>query len=167
MQTKIYFVLLLISALAMSFLTYYSWSWLQSIGKPQTAIENFDFWFNYFSIAFWATSILLLIVANIILWTRKSAWALWTTLGYFVALTLINYFWLGESYFQFKKANNLWQGGFSVGSFVGIGLCIIAAVVVFFDQFIGFRLREKMFPTVATDVDTEKIIDDNNQISEI
>ncbi len=167
MLTKIYFALLLICILAMSFFAYYSWSWLQSIGKPQTAVENFDFWSNYFSIAFWATSFILLIVANIILWTRKSAWALWVTLGYFAIFTLLNYFWLGETYFQFKKANNLWEGGFSVGSFVGVGLCLAAAAVIFLNQFIGFRLHEKMFPSPSPELKSGENSAINNQIEEV
>lgn len=149
MLTKIYIGLLAAAVCVTGFFTYYSWSWLQSIGRPTVAVEGY----NYHDGLGWSvmvvSSIILLIIANAILWTRRSGWAMWATFGYFAVFTLLRYFWLDQALFQFKKANGMWDGSFSVGPLFGVILVIAAGVFVFFDQFAVVRLNRKMYPPVV------------------
>ena len=43
MLTKIFTVLLTVSILVMAFLTFYSWSWLGSIGAPASAATGYEY----------------------------------------------------------------------------------------------------------------------------
>jgi len=55
-------------------------------------------------------------------------------------------FWLERSFFQFKQ-EKLNSGGFLFTPFFGITLIVLAAIIVFFDQFLVKRLNDKMFPS--------------------
>ena len=164
MLTKIYLILLALAVLTAASFGYYAWSWLQSIGDPKIAVENYAVWENYYSLTVYGASLILLITANVILWTQRNSWALWTTLGYFAVFVLLDYFWLGETYFQFKKANGLWEGGFSVGTILGLGICVAAAVLIFLNQFVILRLNERMFPAKelpSASIEEVKSVTDN------
>lgn len=144
MWTNIYLIALAIFIIPMGFFTVYSWSWLQSIGNPQTKIENFAFWSGISWAFLWISSIILLISANIILWKTRRAWALWTMLGYFVIFIILKYFWLDQ---LFASINNSVQNSFTLSALYGTVLCLLAAAIVFFNQFIVLRMTEKMHPT--------------------
>lgn len=161
MLNKIYLAVLAVSIGIMVFFTYYSWSWLQSIGVPVAALEGYAYHANLAWAVLWLSSVLLLILANAILWKNGKAVAIWVTFLYFAVFVLVWYFWLDQSYFQFKKANGLWDGSFSVGPIFGVILVVIAGVVVFADQFVVLRLAKRMYPDdvvpeVAEPVATEE-----------
>jgi hypothetical protein len=146
MFNKIYVGAAAISVIITSFLTYYSASWLGSIGSPARTIENFDYFAGASQDALWLSSIVLLILANVILWNSRRAWAMWTTLLYFAVFTVLWYFWLYPSYGHFREANNVPAAGLLSGPFLGTGILLAAAAVVFFDQFLVLRLLDKMHP---------------------
>jgi hypothetical protein len=87
---------------------------------------------------------------------RKS-WALWTTFLYFVFFIVLQTFWLERSFFQFKQ-KTLSSGEFLFSPFFGIALIVLAAIVVFFNQFLLKRLSDKMFPSEQP---IEHVPDDN------
>ncbi len=155
MLNKIYLAFLGIASVVMIFFTLYSQSWLTSIGDPKTAAENYNYWANLSWTFLWFSSLVLLVFANILLWKTRRGWAMWTTLAYFAVFTIINYFWLDQNYFDFKKTHGLLQGEFSVGMFFGAGLVIVAAVVVFLNHFLNLRLNERMFPPAAPEPDLQ------------
>ena len=146
MWTKIYLIALAAFLLPMGFFTVYSWSWLQSVGNPQTASVNYGYWSGYSWTLLWVLSAILLILANVLLWKSRKSWALWATFGYFVIFIAIRYFWLDQSFFQYKKINGLGEGAFSLDAFFGAVLIFLAAVIVYFNQFIVLRMSEKMHP---------------------
>ena len=154
MWNKIYLIALAVLILPMVFLTYYSWSWLQSIGSPQNVVLSYDYWSNFSWSYLWISTVILLILANVLLWQTRRAWALWTTFFYFTIFIFVRYFWLDQSFFQYKKDNNLWQGEFSIAPLFGVLLCVVAAVIVFFNQFLIKRLQDKMNP--ATEIAESK-----------
>ena len=146
MLNKIYFILLAASLLVMAFFTYYSWSWLQSIGSPRAVVENFNFHSELSWVFLWVSSVILLVFGNAVHWTYRRSWPMWVAAGYFAAFVLIKYFWLDRAYLTYRKTHGLFEGSFDLGPFFAVVLCLVAVGIVFFDQFIVSRLAEKMHP---------------------
>ncbi|MGI8788878.1 MAG: hypothetical protein ACR2HG_14140 [Pyrinomonadaceae bacterium] len=146
MWNKIYLIVLAAAVLIISVLTYLSYSWLTSIGSPLIAVDNYNHYSNLGWIFLWISAVILLVVGNVVLWTTRKPWALWTSLLYFAVFIVLQTFWLEESFFDFKQHNNLANGAFSLSPFLGVGLIVLAAIIVFFNQFLVKRLHEKMYP---------------------
>lgn len=155
MFTKIYLALLGISLLVIVTLTFLCYSQLQSIGfAPTQIVENFESYDGFYKTVLWISSIALLILANIILWTSRRSWALWITFVYFAAFILLDMWWLGDLLFSYKKQNNLLSGSFQFGGFFAALMVVIVGIGVFFNQFIVLRLHDKMFnkPVEETEI---------------
>lgn len=146
MLSKIYLAFLGLSIAAMAFFTYYSWSWLQSIGAPTAAVEGYEY-HTYLSCIYLAVSgVVSLMLANGVMWATQRAWALWTTFAYAAIFIIVKYFWLGEAFFRYKKTNGMFDGSFSLGPVMGAILVVVAGAVVFANQFASARLYQKMYP---------------------
>ncbi len=159
MLTKIYLALLAISVLMMSFFTFYSWSWLGSIGLPAAAVSGYEYHAGISWPVLWLSATVLLVLSNSILWATGRSWPLWTTLIYFQVFVIVRAFWLDTSLLAFKNNAGLTGDTFTLRPIMAAFLVIIAAAIVFFDQFLVFRLREKTFPkagVAAPDVETSK-----------
>jgi hypothetical protein len=170
MLTKIYLIALAVFIIPMGFFTVYSWSWLQSVGSPQATVDNFTYWSGISQPFLWVSSAVLLILANVILWKTRRSWTLWVTLGYFVIFIILRYFWLDQSLFQFKKTNLQFDGSFSIAPILGAVFCLLAAVIVFFNQFIVLRMSEKMHPNEplpqpSIDEYSDDVIDKNDTVN--
>lgn len=153
MWSKIYLVILAVACLVMAFFTFYSWSWLQSIGLPAAAVAGYEYHSGLAWPALWILTIALLVMGNAILWASGRAWAMWVTFIYFSAFAVIRYFWLDQAFFQFKKTNGLFDGSFSIAPLMAVILVVLMAAIVFFDQFIVLRLRAKTYPVAAAQDD--------------
>ena len=151
MWSKIYLALLGLSIAAMAFFTYYSWSWLQSIGQPAAAVVGYEYNSGVACTALIISGIILLLVANGMLWATQRAWAMWATFTYVAVFVIVRYFWLGEAFFRFMKDNGMWDGSFSLGPVMGVILVVGAGVVVFINQFASVRLNRKMYPPTTAD----------------
>lgn len=145
MFSKIYLALFAISLIIMGWLVYFTNSWLQSIGRPEDALANFEFYSGFGWQFLLISSLILLIIANVILWMTRNSWALWVTFGYFAVFVLLNTWWLTENLSAFNQRNNFPQSSVLVNGITGAFVCVIVGVGIFFNQFIVFRLREKMF----------------------
>ena len=154
MLSKIYLAILVLSLVAMGFFVFYSWSWLQSIGLPAAASQGYEYHAGLAWPLLWITTIALLGLANAILWATNRSWAMWVTFVYFTAMVVLRFFWLEQAYFAFRKTNNLFDGSFALGPFVAVIMIVVMAAIVFFDQFIIVRLRQKMYAPVQ-DIVTE------------
>lgn len=155
MWNKIYSLALAIAVLIMSSLAFYSYSWLTSIDAPVNVVQNYE---NFSAMAWlflWLSSIILLILANVFFWRLQQSWALWTTFLYFAAFVIIQTFLLDDAFATFKSSNNLGQSGLSISPFLGVTLCVLAAVIIFFDQFLVSRLHKKMFGIAPEEVKME------------
>ena len=155
MWSKLYLVVLGLSLAAMAFLTYYSWSWLESIGQPLAVVDGYNYYSNLSWIALWLTAFILILLANAVLWTTQRAWAMWTTFLFVAAFLVAQYFWLGESFFRFKKMNGMFDGSFSLGPIFGVILIVISGIAIFINQFGSIRFHRKLYPAIATDLDSE------------
>ncbi len=162
MWNKIYTAVLGILFVLMAGLTFYSYSWLQSVGAPVNVVQNYDYYSNIGWMFLCISSLVLLVLANVVLWTTRNAWAMWATFLYFAFFTLIQTLWLDQSFFNYQQQNGLAGRAFSLGAFSGILFCGLAAAIVFFNQFIAKRMRDKMFqPQSATESQTQAEIDLN------
>lgn len=167
MWTKIYLIALTVGIIPMVFLTFYANSWLKSIGAPTDAAANFEYFTNISSNLLWISTLILLIIANILLWKTRKSWALWTTLGYFTVFILAKYFWLDVSFAAFKKSNGFLETGIAASVFMGVFYSLFFAIIIFFDQFIVLRMNEKMYPQTNPDYLEDDINLKNEEITEI
>jgi len=157
MWSKIYFIILGLSAAMMAFFTYYSSSWLESIGIPGAAAAGYDYHSNLAWPALWISAAVLLLLGNAVLWNNGKAWAVWTTFAYFAVAVAIRYFWLEPASTAFRRMHGLADGGFSAGPFFAVILIVVMAIAVFVDQFLVIRMRAKSYPTPTVDADIDSV----------
>jgi len=151
MWSKLYFAALGFAVVVLGFFTWYSWSWLQSIGVPSEAVAGYEYHATLARRTLLVSFVVLLILGNAVLWTSKRAWALWTTLLFSVIFVLLRYFWLTPAYWAFLKRNGFAEDGISAYPLLGVILIVFATVLVFGDQFIVVRLHSKMYPPPIAD----------------
>ncbi len=153
MWNKIYLAFLGLSVAVMAFLTFYSWSWLESIGQPQAAVDGFRLYSGIAEFVLWFTALVLLALANGVLWATNRAWAMWLTFIYAAVFLGIEYFWLGEVFFRYKKTNLTYDGSFSLGPVLGLILIVFCGIVVVANQFISVRLHRRMYPLISPETE--------------
>lgn len=144
MFNKIYLVLLIIAFLVMGALTFYSYSWLQSIGRPDIAVDSFMFYSNFAWTLLWISFIVLAIFSCVLIFKNGWSWSLWVSFVYFAIFMTLQTFWLAPSLQGFKEANNLSESALTFTPILGAMTIIVLAIATFFTQFITFRLRDKM-----------------------
>ena len=159
MLNKVYLGILSISVTLMAFFTFYSWSWLQSIGLPASAVVGYQYHSSIAWYLLWMTFAGLILLGNAVLWKTERSWAIWVSLAYFGLFIFLRYFWLDEAAFRFKKSSGLGDGSFSLGPILGAVLIAGMAIVTFLDYFVLIRLYKRVFPTP---VEVEPIPESNS-----
>lgn len=144
MWNKIYTAVLGISFVLSAGLTFYSYNWLQSPGKPVDVATSYGYYSNVGWMFLLASSVILLVLANVVLWTTRNAWAMWATLLYFALFMLLQTFWLEQAYSHYKQQNGFVSSVLPLGVFYGVLFCVLAAAIVYLDQFVVKRMRDKM-----------------------
>lgn len=150
MWNKIYLIVLAAAILAMGVLLYLPYSWLQSITAPKDVQEHYSFYSHISWIFLLVSSIALLLLGNVVLWITRKSWALWVSLSYFAVFMAAYTFWLETSFFKYKQSNNLETGLIAWSPLYGVVLIALAAVIVFFNQYLVKRAQNKMFPSEQT-----------------
>lgn len=146
MWTKIFLIVLAVALLSMLVLTYFSYAQLQSIGfAPKDIAASFLSYGSIYWTGLWVSSLALLILANVVLWLNRRAWALWATFLFFAIFVLVRTWWLNELYVGYTKQNNLPAETLFGYGILGVLLCIIAAVGIFFNQFLVLRMRDRVY----------------------
>ena len=145
MLNKIYLIALAVFVVGMCVLTYFGFDWLSSLTVPDDVKRNYEQWFRYGQIFLFVSSLILLILANVILWQTRQKWAFWATLGYFVVFILVQTFWLNRAFVQYQTDKNLAHDSTSFAPIFGVFMIIAAAVVIYFNQFLVTRTLDKMF----------------------
>jgi hypothetical protein len=149
MWSKIYLACLAISLAVMAFFTFYGLSWLQSIGDPRASAAGFEYHSGISWPVLWISSIVLLVLANAVLWTTRRAWAMWVTFLFLAVFIAAKFFWLDRSFAAFQTDHNLAAAALSFGPFFAAIMIVVIAAIVFFDQFFVVRMLDKMYPTPA------------------
>ncbi len=141
MWNKIYLAVFGVALFVMSFFTFYANSWLGSIGDPLAALAGYEFYAGLATSFLWISTVILLILANLLLWNTRRSWALWTSFAYFAIFVILRTFWLEKARFNFQNSD-----GFFFTPLVGVILIIVVGALVFFNQFLNLRLNERMYP---------------------
>jgi len=155
MSNKAFLALLAIGVLVAGFFVCYAWSWLGSIGDPRTAWEAFNYYKRtgvYFVIPW---TVLLLIVANVVLWTSRRAWAMWVSYAYFSLFAALLLVWLHLAGTAFcERTATCVSPSYLVGPLLAVLGMVVLGVAVFVDQLVVLRPYTKMYPAIETDEDT-------------
>jgi len=155
MWNKTYSIALAIAVLVMSSLCFYAYSWLSSIAAPVSVVQNYEYFSSIAWTFLWLSTIVLLILGNVLYWRIQQSWGLWATFLYFAAFIILQTFLFDETFRTFKNRNNLAETGLSFSPFFGVVLCLIGAIIIFFDQFLISRLHKKMFGVAPEEVKLE------------
>ena len=146
MWNKVYLALLVIGVLIGGFFIYYASSWLQSIGDPRSAWEAYNYHRRagvYFMVSW---TVILIAVANVVLWTQRNAWALWTSHAYFVVFALLLLVVLHLLGINFCLENRVCEDPSKV---IGVLLAVLGSFLlgafVFVDQYVVLRMQERMY----------------------
>lgn len=164
MWSKIYLIILAAAILTMSFLLYFSYSWLQSIDAPTTVRDNYLYYSNISQMFLFVSALALLIAGNVVLWTTRKAWAVWTALLYFAGFTIANSFWLENSFFRYKQTNHLDSGLVSWSPVFGVILIVLATIIVFFNQYLVKRMQDKIYAVDTTD--EQMMLEENSRLDD-
>lgn len=148
MWNKIYLIALAVAILVMSVLLYFPYSWLQSITAPREVAAQYQFYSNISWMFLLISSLVLLVLGNVVLWMTRRSWAMWLSLLYFAFFIVAHTFWLENVFFRYKQSNNLESGVVSWSPIVGVVLVGLSAIIVFFDQYLVKRFQDKMYPAV-------------------
>lgn len=148
MWNKVYLILLAIAVLTMGVLLYLPASWLSSVADPKNVALNYAHYSNISWTFLLISSIVLLLTANFVLFKTRRSWAMWATLTYFAVFMTAQTFWLEKSFFRYQQENNLNDSAFFLGSFVGVALIFLAAVIVFFNQYLIKRAQARLAPPI-------------------
>lgn len=163
MLSKIYLAALAVFILLMSVLTYYSCSWLSSITDPGSVVTNYEYYSKLSGNFLWISALILIILANVILWKTRKIWAFWSTLLYFAVFIILHTFWLNTSFVQYKRDNGLLAGSISLSPLVGVIIIIFVAVFVFLNQLLVLRMHDKMY---AKEAPVEPVVEDGKFVEE-
>ena len=155
MWTKLYLAVLAVSSVLAAFFMFYAWSWLQSIGLPINAAAGAEYHAAFASATIWLATILLLIIANALLWTNGKAWPMWATFLYFAVFIVAQYFWLERSIVFFKEEHLLSEHHVYIAPIAAALLVIAAGAVTFFDKYVVIRLRAKTYPAPVINEEPE------------
>jgi heme/copper-type cytochrome/quinol oxidase subunit 2 len=146
MLNKIYLIALAVFLVLMLVLTYIAGDWFSSVDDPRRVVENFEYYSRLSANFLWISALILLILANVLLWQTRKAWAFWATFLYFAFFLILHTFWLNRSFVEYKRTNGMLASSISLTPLLGVGLCLAAGFIVFFNQFLVLRMRDKMFP---------------------
>ena len=144
MWNRVFVALIIIASVVTGFLIYYAGSWLQSIGSPRDAFEGFVYYSSIPQAVLWASIVVLLIVANVVLWTSGRSWALWMTLLFVAVFVFARYAWLDYAGFGFAGQYGFDGDQLRWGFMTSLLTTAAAAGVIYFDVFLVGRLRRRL-----------------------
>ena len=110
MWNKIYPAVLAVAVVAMGFLSFYSHSWLGSIGNPNTTREFYEFYSGLFLVFLLFSSLILLSLANVLLWKTRHGWAMWTTFLFFCGVYHLPLFLARTIILRVQKSQRILAG---------------------------------------------------------
>jgi hypothetical protein len=132
---RIYGVIVLLSAIVCAYLSYKAIATFTA--KDILPEDKAHFFEDYQSMLIYFLNlgfILMIIFSNLHSFvSKKISWQFYLqTFGIYAAFAIIDNFFLEDTFFHFKKMNQLWQGEFSFASITGyLSLLISLALTVF------------------------------------
>lgn len=152
----IFFGLAFIGILVLTILVFLTKHQLSSDTNPKVNVELFYHYNHYLTNCNTLVFVILLFAANII-FIRQRYWDTFIWAGIiFLGFTLIDWWWLSELVFHYKKSNELWEGESNLGPFIGIIISILGLFIAVLNYFILKRFYKEKENNRNSDI-TEKI----------
>jgi hypothetical protein len=146
MLNKFFLGAIVLSIIIMAAFLYISNATLNSVGfSPQQIVETFNGYNSITWSALWITSGLLLILANLVLWSSRKAWSLWATFIFFSVFLLVQTIFIGDKLNSYIASNLNSQSGINFTGILGAFTCVFVAIGVFFNQYLVIRMRDKIY----------------------
>jgi hypothetical protein len=143
---KIYFGFLMLATLACGGFTYLCLSGLNRSDKQiAERVSDFMRYENILTSVIQISFIALLVLANWAFFNRLrlTKWAFLIALSFFSFFVLLDYIFIAETFFHFKKKNDLWKGEFSVSGLAGLLFCFVAALFVVANYWLNELLMKR------------------------
>jgi uncharacterized membrane protein YGL010W len=154
----VFFSLALIGLAVLLIFVYLAKRELNSYNLPNEKITQFYKYKNYLTIGNFIVFLFLLFTANI-MYIRQRYWDTFIWAGIiFVSFALIDWWWLGNMIFEFKKQNNIDFGELSIGPFVGIMIALFGLGLAIGNYMLLKRIvvEKKILPTETEEVEDKK-----------
>lgn len=122
--------------LILSIFTYLSKNAILSEDDAAENVKNFYSYYHNLTKGNFIIFALLLFISNI-MYVRQKYWDtfIWTGIIFFV-FTLIDWWWLSEMVFHYKKTNKLWDGGSNLGPIVGIVISLLGMAITIINYYV-------------------------------
>jgi hypothetical protein len=143
---NIFFGFLIVAVLACGELAYMSFAILNRADlRVADRVSDFMRFDNMLINVIQSSFIGLLVLAN---WAyfhrlRLTKWAFITALSFFSFFVLLDYIFIAETFFHFKKQNDLWKGEFSITGLAGLLMCFVAALFVVANYWLNELLMKR------------------------
>ena len=159
---KIFFGIAIIGIIMLSLFTYMAVNSLESSVDVKSNSLNFYKYYNLLTKGNFILFAILLLVANIMyIWQKFWDTFIWTGI-IFLAFTIIDWFWLSEMIFHYKKKNHLWQGETNLGYIIGFLFAFLSFCVIVFNYLIlKIMVRNRKNKTKILSTDTKDEIRTN------
>jgi hypothetical protein len=144
---NIFFAFLTVSILSCFQLVYMSFSILdRSDLLLADRVSDFMRYDNILISVIQISFIGLLVLAN---WgyfrqLRLTKWAFIIALSFFNFFVLLDYIFIAETFFHFKKQNGLWKGEFSIAGLAGLFMCFVATLFVVANYWLNGLLMKRV-----------------------
>lgn len=134
---RIYTILTVIGVSICLFLSYKSIHAFSEIGMAEDKAHIFEDYQNMLVYFLNLGFILMIVLANVhSMASKKVSWPFYIiTFATYAAFAVIDNFFLEDTFFHFKKMNQLWQGEFSFASLLGYFSLFISALLVAFNAY--------------------------------
>jgi hypothetical protein len=126
---KYFFSFIGLAALVLSYLCYVVVKALHSGESTDTVLYTYHTYDRIISLAVPAVFVLSLILSNIGFLKYQRGIFFLIPFIVFAAFTLLDYAYLSDEYFRFRKNAGLWKGEFSIAVLMGLFICFVAGSI--------------------------------------
>jgi hypothetical protein len=126
---RIFLMAMMVLLVLLSVLSFHILRTLNSDDSPDTILYEYH---TYDSILVMANPIgfvILLVLSNVSYVRQSRGFFFLVTFLIFAIFTMMDYAYISDTFFHFRKRNGMWKGEFSIAFLMGVILCVIAGAV--------------------------------------
>ncbi|KAA0210358.1 MAG: hypothetical protein OZ913_02505 [Ignavibacteriaceae bacterium] len=136
----LYQVYFLICGAVFVYMTYAMVSLLRSHNESVYILAKFESIKSYYTIAIPVSSLVLLVLSNIILKKYNIGKYFFLSLIFYIGFVLVEYMFVNEQYLWFRRSVELNYGGFSVNPVIAVIFIFAGSNLVLINYFIARRI---------------------------
>ena len=133
---KIFFVSAIILTVILSYLSYHTVDALKSADSLDITLYDYHTYDSFLVLANPVSFVLLLILSNIGYLKHQRGSFFLITFCIFAVFATIDYAYISDEFFRFRKRSGLWKGEFSLSFLMGLFLCVIAGALTLINYLI-------------------------------